>query len=316
MTDTELADRFARAAVARLPTEVARWLDPDVALDELRQVLTAAVAKQRDDAYIARFRARCPVEGASDDDYRGAEVAVDGRAVLLEPRFKGLDPDRSFIEVVGHEGPADASLLRGVMALASERWSVFKPRALRATLWPSAPEGIAAEPDLEVVAGTTTAICRRVAPEAARAPELVPITDTSGFERFTNAYRRFVDGHPVLRDELWIPDKATFANVVQHGHSYDVVVEGAWAGLIAAVPAPFMGANGWMIHEELLDEAVRGRRLAAPMQRALIERLHADRPGVVHGTIHHRNAASIATARRVGRDVVGRHVFLPLGDAA
>lgn len=316
MTDAHLADRFARAALARLPAEVSDWLDQDVVLDELRKALTAAVAKRRDDAFVARFHARCPVAGASDDDYRSVEVTIDGRAVLLEPRFKGLDPGKSFIEVVAHEGPADAALFRGAMDLASERWSVFKPRALRTVVWPSAPEGIAANPDLEVVAGTTTAICERVAPEAARNLEMVRITDTSGFERFARAYQRFVDGHPVLRDELWIPDEATFAKVVEHGHSYDVEVEGTWVGLIAAVPAPFMGARGWIIHEELLDESARGCRLAAPMQRGLIERLHADRAGVVHGTIHHLNVASLATARRVGRDVIGRHLFLPLGSDA
>ena len=168
MTDAHLADRFARAALARLPAEVSDWLDQDVVLDELRKTLTAAVAKRRDDASVARFHARCPVAGASDDDDRSVEVTIDGRAVLLEPRFKGLDPGKSFIEVVAHEGPADAALFRGAMELASERWSVFKPRALRTVVWPSAPEGIAANPDLEVVAGTTTAICERVAPEAAR----------------------------------------------------------------------------------------------------------------------------------------------------
>lgn len=67
--------------------------------------------------------------------------------------------------------------------------------------------------------------------------------------------------------------------------------------------------SGWQVVDELFETRFRGRGLAAAMQRAFLDTLPAK--DLVWGTIDTRNAPSLATARRVGREIVAGYLFLP-----
>lgn len=91
------------------------------------------------------------------------------------------------------------------------------------------------------------------------------------------------------------------------GGLYVVAHEGRLGGVLAARPGIVRGVPGW----EILDTDLRGRRVAAHVQRRFIDRLDARRGALVLGTIEATNEPSLRTALRVGRVEVGRWCFVP-----
>src|SRR5665647_522414 len=67
----------------------------------------------------------------------------------------------------------------------------------------------------------------------------------------------------------------------------------------------------------LLDQAHRGQGFGPAMQQRLIEHLRGQDDAVLAGTIHAGNVASLASARRAGRDVIATYVWVtPTGSGA
>ncbi|MBK7758715.1 MAG: hypothetical protein IPI35_20425 [Deltaproteobacteria bacterium] len=214
----------------------------------------------------------------------------------------------AFLELAALDGPVDTACLEELIEEA--RRHPLAPRALRVEVAGQLPSERSASADLRIIVGHTRDLVARPAPSTPL--RLEQARDTSGYARYAEAFRAFVAADARVGPELWLPDEATFRELVDGGHAYDAHVDGQWAGFIAARAETFIGNDGWIVHEELLDAPFRGRGLAPALQRALVERLHEGRPGLVHGTIHFKNAASLATAKRVGRIDVGGYFFLEL----
>ena len=309
-----LIDNFAESALQRWVESGTDWLDRNVARQALAAELTDALSKVDDLERARRLKNVCPIEGASDEAYLSRVVDIHGRSALLEARFKGLNPEEAFVELRAFEGSLDTSMIEGGRRAASEIYRPLRPKTLRVLQHSSEaqPRGVEVLADLVVVAGPSSALVAKKDEVSGSPLKLEKANDLSVYERFTAEYRAFVADNPSLKDELWIPDENTFRGLVEAGQTYNVVIDGRWSGLISAVPESFLGAPGWLMHEELLAAHARGRGLGAVMQQALVEHLHAEQPAVVHGTIHHSNVPSLRTALKVGRQVVAQYFFIGL----
>ena len=83
------------------------------------------------------------------------------------------------------------------------------------------------------------------------------------------------------------------------------------AGVIAVEAAIEYGVRGWVVIEEVLLPAFRGRGFASVAQGHLAKILAESAPEkILFGTIDTLNEASLRTAQRVGREVISAYWWL------
>ena len=235
-----------------------------------------AVAACLDRQRALEFQRRCPRPELGHLDYMAqAFEARDGRVVVVELRFRGLDVTRPFVELRASNVGLAPHHVSDLLPAIGARFAAVSPRRLRVYLtarqeadprWDELPSA----PELRIFAAPLARLRARPLPDQFDALELRD-KDSSNKEA------------------------ALFA--------WEALVGGELAGAIALECRPFGGEPGFAIVEQELAPEFRGRRLGAVMQRHAIERLEAD--GICFGAIEPDNIASIKTARRIGRADVG-----------
>jgi L-amino acid N-acyltransferase YncA len=139
---------------------------------------------------------------------------------------------------------------------------------------------------------------------------LLPPGNLAFFDRYAKVYADLFASHPKHREYNLPQDKEALAEALQEGLLFEVLVDGSWAGIVSALPQAPAGLTGFTVQEMLLDQAHRGQGFGPAMQQRLIEHLRGQDDAVLAGTIHAGNVASLASARRVGRDVIATYVWV------
>ena len=263
---------------------------------------------QTDEAFATRYHAAILAPGTTPQDYLTRLLAVPGGTLLVGIRFRGEDLAWPFVEVLADHVPDPAIVPRVAAAFAA-----FRPRALR--LWRLGPEGpdLAAWPgaalDQAYWAGRASALREQARP--ARCADLVvaPPADDGYWPLLEAAYAEFQAACPQLARDVTLEDPETLDRARAAGLLLEARVDGAWAGVVAAVPDSYLGLAGWLVVEEILAAPFRGRGLGPALQRHLVERLPGD--GVLFGTIAGANLASSRTAAALGREPVAATWWVP-----
>lgn len=310
------ASEHAAACAALLPAAIRRQrpllrrLIPEPVLaDGLRAVVRSALERSTDRSGATRWKQRSPELPATVDDLLARMVSTPHGPALLELRFRGLDPDFPFVEVVGTGFDVTAQTLPALVDAARRQWPAAPLRALG--LWVGPHEGWQppGEGDMILVVGRLSALSRDPGPLTT-----TPATLES-LPRIQAAYARFHADRPDLAPNVHPIEADDLAALIEAQTAADAWLDGEWAGLLAVKSAPLLGAPGLEVYEEILAPHLRGRGLGAPLQRAGLAML----PGTDHlvwGTIHHDNLPSRRTAARVGRAEVDQRWFVPVSEIA
>lgn len=102
------------------------------------------------------------------------------------------------------------------------------------------------------------------------------------------------------------------AALAKAGTLFDVLVDGWWAGVLAADPGVAHGLRGATVIELLLDPAVRGRGYGPHLSTLLARHLPLPDDQILFGTVHIDNTPAYRSALRAGRVDVGGEVLVPL----
>ena len=258
----------------------------------------------------------CPALPATVDDLLARVVPVEGHGrALVELRFKGLDPRQPFVEVVGVDFPWSTDVLPPLVRAAASSWPDVQVRRLGLFLGvPSCAEPpdpgldvphVGAEPDLDWLVGPLARLRAQPGPRLT----VRPATPAS-MQHVTDAYEALARTAPRLAAELQMIDAAELERLCAEGTAFDAMISGRWAGLVALDRTPWLGVPALEVIEEVLRPDLRGRGLAASLQRAALGAVRLADERLVWGTIHRLNTPSRRTARRVGRELIGgRHLF-------
>ncbi len=287
----------------RFVSGVSRTLDPSLMAEPAALV---ALTDELQDELSAR---------PGHDRRKNRVVDVPGCGILLSgPRAYGGDRTRPFVDVVAWSfDPIDETHWDRLAAAARGEHRHHGPR-LRVRVSPPAARALAAfadvEGDLHVMSERIDRLRARPRPAESGRVAVVPITRDNYYERYRKVHEAFREADPVLRDRVSISSHPSLEVARAAGLLYDVIVDGAWAGLIAARPGRLAGAAGYVVEEEILVAEHRGRGLGAAMQRAFVDRLDGSGGRHLVGTIDVANVASRRTAERVGRREIARYVFV------
>jgi RimJ/RimL family protein N-acetyltransferase len=126
------------------------------------------------------------------------------------------------------------------------------------------------------------------------------------------AYAAFHAERPDLIPHVRPIDAGELDALIAAERAWDGWLEGEWAGLLAVNAEPLLGGPGVVVVEEILAPHMRGRGLAAPLQRAGLAALTDRQRVIVWGTIHEKNLPSRRTAARVGRAEVDLRWMVPI----
>lgn len=312
-----LLSRLAAAKLAAMSMRVRGWCDEPALVRRIRHDLSEEVDRVTDPSFAASLREQCPFNGVTNiAAYKNRVLQLeDGALVLTGIRFRGRDLAKPFVDVIAAEGAFDADRLNAIAAQVEARWTEFRPLCARFLLpdnidldW--ARLGPRSRPDLHVVAGRLDDLRSR--PLAPTAPHvMLRRPDNLGFfDRYTKVYADLFASHPKHREYNLPEDKDALAQALHEGLLFQVLVDDRWAGIVSALPEAPAGLIGFTVQEMLLDEAHRGQGFGPAMQQRLIEHLSGQDDAVLAGTIHAENVASLASALRVGRDIVATYVWV------
>ena len=248
----------------------------------------AAIRQRTDPGWVADYRRACPVPGASAEAFLLRECALVGDARLLAGiHFYGGDVAKPFVGVLAQTRTLTAQARLAATEAPCDASAAFAPAAV----WWWVPGD----------AGTTDAEGRIVAdqrvligsiPELVRAGSGVAEVsfvlrhDESGasYGQYTRLFDTFVTANPAWRGRLARSGRADSEACAGAGGLFVAERAGRMAGVFAARPGDVHGIPGWLVEEELLGDALRGRGLAPTLQRMAIARLDTSERRLVLAT--------------------------------
>lgn len=310
-TMTSIRDAFRDCLLGRIPEEVVRWRGRAGIERDVEEILDRELARCEEMEFARGFAEACPVEGCRPEDYLQRIVEVgDGQTVLAGIRFHG-NRGFPFVELPAWTEPLDdAAAIGRVHDTIVDEFSEFSPQRLL-VWWPTSrrwalPEELETEVDRFVHVGAVDELTGR---DAVADVERVELRGVEGLEAAAgfveDAYDSYLAAHPDLAGVVAPADVDDLEACRSSGVVAWVRVTGERAGLVATCEelGPFV--RGQCVVEQVLGEDYRGRRLAPAAQQRLIVRVEARHDAeVLWGEIDRQNAASRATAERVGRDAV------------
>ncbi|TVR88552.1 MAG: hypothetical protein EA416_13295 [Trueperaceae bacterium] len=301
-------------AIAGTPSIVGRALGEGEAAHQASVALRDAIRQRSDPAWAEGYRRARPVAGVDADAYRLREVVLEGDArVLAGIHFRGGDVLRPFVGVLAQTRDlTPAERFRATRPLC-DTFAGFAPAAVWwwvASVAAPVAEGARVVADKRLLIGVISDLVGDRA-ESVDVPFALN-RDRSGasYDPYAAMFDAFIAAHPVWRGRLPRSERADYQACANAGGLFVAEFGGRIEGVFAARPDQVQGIPGWLVEEEFLGAALRGRGLAPALQRMALAHLDTrDRP-LVLGTILADNEPSLRTARRVGRSDVGGWAFV------
>ena len=320
-----MTDAVERLVTARLPWTsplIRSWYAEDALRQNLREPMSVEEDRLGNVDFGRDFRDGVGIGGPQDPlawANRRLDLS-DGGWAVAGIRFRGRDTRLPFVDVVATTAPPTPDGLAVVTGTVAPAFDEFAPLCLRV----DAPDGPALvdalhvdrrfEPssaiDMHVVAGPVDVL--RHHPRSSRYDRVEIRADDAETltPRVAEIYRDLSAAEPELATWAHPEDLESLTACEEEGLLFEVLVEGAPAGVVAALRYDDHGMTGFSVQELCLDPEHRGQRLAPGVLQRLVDELPARSADVLWGTIHAANAPSLRNAVSIGRTLVGGYVWV------
>jgi len=234
---------------------------------------------------------------------------VSGGHVLAGPRYLGLDPTIPFVGVSASDRLLQPHDCPSLATMAQHEFAPFAPGFVM--IWSSDPVGSWPHTGSEMrqVVGRLGDLRRRNPPGelSSRARR-----DTAFYSRYQQIHAEHIAEDPAHARHTRVEEQAELAKLASRGFVYDVLVDGNWAGLLAAERDARRGVRGATVVELLLDHRFRGRGYGRHLSTVLAMALPLPDDECLMGTIHADNTAAYRAALGAGRVDVGGEIRVPV----
>lgn len=278
---------------AALEEEIGFWLN------------TAA----QDPDHARRFADVAPPIGQPLEAYldRWIELTSGGH-VLAGPRYLGLDPNIPFVGVSASDRPLDPGDRDSLTTVARECFAAFRPRFVMIWTADATDSWPCTGSEMRQVVGLLGDLRLAETP-----PELSTRVrrDTGFYARYRRIHDAHVAADPAHARHAHCEDEADLLRLGHQGLLHDVLVDGVWAGILAAEPDARRGVRGATVVELLLDQRFRGRGYGRHLSTLLANALPLPDEQCLMGTIHADNAAAYRASLAAGRVDVGGEIRVP-----
>ncbi|MET1006661.1 MAG: hypothetical protein ABWX96_14015, partial [Propionibacteriaceae bacterium] len=228
--------------------------------------------------------------------------------VLAGPRYLGRDPDLPFVGIYASDRPFRPGDRESLTTVAPH-FSAFRPGFVLLSTADPVGAWPGTYPEMRQVVGLLGDLRRRSLPSGLAA---VARTDTDFYDTYLSIHERHVARQPEHARHTRVEEEGDLQALADQGLLWDVVVDGRWAGILAAERDARRGVRGATVIELLLDDPYRGRGFGQHLSTLLAKSLPLPDDECLMGTIHHANVASYRSALRAGRVDVGGEIVIPL----
>jgi hypothetical protein len=126
------------------------------------------------------------------------------------------------------------------------------------------------------------------------------------YPRYKALYEATYVERPELRGEVRTETEDSLAYCLKEGFLFEIIVDGKWAGVVAAKWRTLVGIRGVFMVEIVLTPEARGQRLGAAVHQILAGTVASAEPAaVIIGTIWTKNYWSRQAALQAGRIEIG-----------
>jgi len=287
------------------------WLFADASMAQVHPLIHrwGAVATEAEvlEAQWEAIRSLADEEGAA----RAAPsrlIAFDGHWLVATVNFHDHAAERPFICLDRSTiPPGMISDWSGLKQRLLQRFAEFRPRAALffhpSHLPLTAPtagidDHLLAAPAKHIAEMPTAAGTERIALQRSTGLDFYP--------RYKAIYEATYVERPELRGEVRTETRDSLAYCLKHGFLFEIFVDGAWAGVVAAKRRTLVGIRGMFMVEIVLAADSRGQRLGPAVHQLFAEAVARVEPdAVIIGTISEKNPWSLQAAFRAGRVEIG-----------
>lgn len=308
---TEASDQWISTQIKdwspRWQENVSEWLQPSLAL-------------VGDAEWGGQFRdmVQLPIDDPLAWANRRVELS-NGHWAIVGIRFRGQDIQKPFVDVIA------TSLLptpHGIAALSEvlPHFTDFAPLCLRVNLPDpdrnlrildqSAADAAHITPDLLIVGRPVKEMNEQVPADRYDDVTLVRYDPDQAAERVRAIYDELSPSRPDLGQWATPADAESLEDAAEQGLLFDIRVDGASAGILAAERDDAYGFTGFCMQEIALVSAYRGQQIGVAALQRLSRELPSTLDDVLWGHIHPDNGPSLRNAQASGRKVVTAHVWL------
>jgi GNAT superfamily N-acetyltransferase len=296
-------------AVAQSHPLLKTWYNPAQLEDNLRENV------ERDLDWLQslgeKFSEQIPVTGATPAMYNHRILEIAGMQVMLGIRFKAMNPDFPFVDVVRSTQPiVDGAQVKAIKNAIRQEFVLFKPKAARfcqpSHLEYQFPNGSG---DKRFLAAPLTLMLERPEPASVSRLTLKRCQNLDFYPRYAAIYDELYLERPWLPEVARVEPLEDMEANLEQGTTFEVFLDGDWAGVISLDRSREHGLSGWYTNEIVLEKHARGRGVGAILQRViaqtLLEHPQTTASDLLWGTIGAINMPMLKTATRAGRLDVG-----------
>jgi L-amino acid N-acyltransferase YncA len=301
-----LEREIAQEALAQASPLIRAWRG-DLLEADLREEARQVAALITDDEAARKVAEAMKTFGFPPERFRARLVDIGGHRFIARIDFPDTSGIAPFVDILHASTPpgeiADGAALRrlaGAFADFAPRFVQFYHPAHRPLRMP----GISR--DHHFLAGLAREMAARQ-PSAGLAR--VSLRRPAGLEfypRYVDSYQQMYAERPHLKAKVRIESEESLSECDAAGFLYEIMVDGNWAGIVAARPELIAGVRSMFMTEIVLNAAARGQGLGPAVHQRLAANVAAiDDRSILTGIIAAANVPSLKTATRAGRAEIG-----------
>ena len=306
MQHTAIERDFVAYALEQTSPLVRAWRG-DRLVEDLGPAMRRVVSLLSDDDTANEFSETMSVLGLAAEHFKAKLLNVDGHRFLAQIDFTNTAGDTPFVAIFRGSRLPGAFASRSVIEAIARHFAVFAPVGVRFYHPAHVPMVLpGARVDQHFVAAPVRdMLAYQQAPGFSRVT-LTAASDLKFYPRYVDTYEQVFAVRPELRGEVNIETQDSLGACLAEKLLFEIAVDGAWAGIVAARRQMLAGLDSIFMVEILLDQRARGHGLGlAVHQHFAREVALIDPDAVVSGTIAPVNVPSLKTALKTGRVEIG-----------
>ena len=258
-----------------------------------------------------KFSERMPVSGATPAMYNHRILEIAGMQVMLGIRFKAMNPDFPFVDVVrSSQAITTQTQVDAIKRAIRQKFAIFKPKTARfcqpSHLEYQFPNGTG---DKRFLAAPLITMLELPEAKNLERIKLVRTENLDFYPRYASIYAELYLERPWLSEVSRMESLEDMKSYLEEGVTFEVLLDGNWAGITSFDRSQEHGLSGWYTNEIVLEKHARGQGIGASLQRivaqTLLEHPQTTESDLLWGTIGAINIPMLKTATRAGRVDVG-----------
>lgn len=313
----------------QLKTYLNKWLPleinacPNFVLDQLGYEKIEQIAKQTihqsysyctEEKFFEPAFNYCKVKGSAVADYKYRIVQTPFGEMVCSIRFVGGDLNKPAVFVMRQDFEINKpKQIKEIGEILKKEYALFKPKRIR---WYSGKlehklikNNAFINGDLIRIGEFLSKLKKQIPPINYGKIVLEKAKNSDWYDDYFQAYEKIYKVDADFIERAQALEKDVVQQLINKELFYEIQIENKLAGLIAANNESNRFLKGFVVYEEILFENFRRKQFATAAQFHLIEQLEASNNEMLYGTIHYENQASLKTALRCGRQIVGMFVF-------